>query len=69
MALQILISATLGLVSSIGGLYFTYVTAGYLLYGGMYAIMPSLISSMYGKSIGTSVYGITFSGFTIACFI
>jgi len=48
------------------GLFFIWMICVYLTYGGWFAVLPAVVSKMFGNRVGTSVYGLTFIGFTIA---
>lgn len=64
LSVQIGLSFTLRWVSSSGAVYLIYVITVYFCYGGWYAMMPATITRIFGKKIGTTIYGITFIGFT-----
>lgn len=67
--IQIVISFTFRWVAKYAGLFFLYIVLGYFCYGGWLSVFPALITRIYGKKIGTSIYGITFFGFSLASFI
>ncbi|EAS03508.1 MFS transporter (macronuclear) [Tetrahymena thermophila SB210] len=68
LSLQCVISFTLRWASQVEAVYLIYITFMYFLYGGWYAVLPATITKIYGKKIGNIIYGVTFSGFTIAGF-
>lgn len=69
LTMQIVISFTFRWVAHIPSLYFIYTVLGYFVYGGWLSVMPTLIARIYGKKIGTRIYGIAFLGFSLASFI
>ena len=50
----------------IKSLFFLYIILTYFTYGGWFAKLPALVARIFGKKIGTTIYGITFAGFAIA---
>lgn len=67
--IQILVSSTLTFVVRVQPLFFIYIILTYFTYGGWYAKLPALVAKLFGKKIGTVIYGVTFIGFTIAGYI
>ncbi|EAS03513.1 MFS transporter (macronuclear) [Tetrahymena thermophila SB210] len=66
---QIIVSFTFSWAAQNAALYLIYVVLAYFLYGGWFSIFPTLVARVYGKKIGTQIYGITFFGYTIASFL
>lgn len=46
--------------------FFIWMICVYFTYGGWYAVLPAVVAKVFGNKVGTSVYGITFTGFTLA---
>ncbi|EAR95978.2 oxalate/formate antiporter family transporter (macronuclear) [Tetrahymena thermophila SB210] len=69
LGIQIFISSTLDLIIDVPFLFFIYIILAYFSYGGWYAKLPALVAKIFGKKVGTTIYGITFTGFTIAGWI
>lgn len=68
-SIQICISFTYRWVAEYGALFFIWTVLGYFCYGGWLSVLPTLVTRVYGKKIGTSIYGITFFGFALASFV
>jgi len=66
LGIQILVSATMGLAVKYSICFFIWMICVYFTYGGWYAVLPAVVARIFGNKVGTSVYGITFTGFTLA---
>jgi MFS family permease len=69
LCVQIFISHTLdkAVTSSFG--YAFYIWTIYIFYGGLYSMLPTLSSRIFGSKVGTQLYGVIFFGFVIACWL
>lgn len=61
-----ILSLTISWVDSVDVIYLLYIVIIYFAYGGLYSMMPATITKIFGKKIGTTIYGVTFTGFTIS---
>ncbi|KAL4509365.1 hypothetical protein ABPG72_018296 [Tetrahymena utriculariae] len=69
LSFQIIVSFTFRWAANYAALYLIYIVLAYFFYGGWFSVFPTLSARIFGKKIGTQIYGVTFLGFSCASFI
>ena len=63
------LSFTIIYVVNVSYIYFIYVVAAYIIYGGNLGTYPVLTSKLFGVRYSGQIYGLLFYGYTLSNFI